>query len=155
MLRTFKLYFLSNFQIYQTEVLSIVIMLYIISPVLIYLITGSLNILTTFIPLPWVKNLAVGKWHVVSCFSLETPPPLRYSCIFLVVKERVGRRGKWSLIATFNRAMVPSICGCWQKVILACGRLSPVPWTLYPPHFSDFPLTLPGTPSAYTLPQFQ
>ena len=43
MMRTFRIYLLSNFQIYHTAVLTIVIILYIISPVLIYLTAGSLH----------------------------------------------------------------------------------------------------------------
>ena len=47
-MKTFKMYSLSNFQIYNTVLLTIVAMLYVISPWLIYFITESLYI---FIPL--------------------------------------------------------------------------------------------------------
>ena len=54
--RTFKIYSLSSCQIYTTELLTVVAVLYITSPGLIHLITGSLCPLTTFIcsrhPLP-------------------------------------------------------------------------------------------------------
>ena len=45
---TFKIYSLSNFQIYHGMLLTVVIMLYITSSGLIYLITGSLYLLTIF-----------------------------------------------------------------------------------------------------------
>ena len=47
-MKTFKIYSFSNFQIYNKVLLTIVIMFYITSPELIYLITGSLYLLTPF-----------------------------------------------------------------------------------------------------------
>ena len=47
-MRTFKIYSLSNLQICNTVLLTIVTMLCITSPWLIYFITGSLYLLTTF-----------------------------------------------------------------------------------------------------------
>ena len=47
-MRTLRIYSLNNFPIYHTAVLIIFIM-YITSLVLIYLITGSLDLLTAFI----------------------------------------------------------------------------------------------------------
>ena len=48
MMRTFKAYSLSKFQIYNTVLLTIVTKLYSTSPGLIHLITGSLCLLTPF-----------------------------------------------------------------------------------------------------------
>ena len=48
----FKIYSLSNFEVYNTIVLTIVIMLYIISPELIHLIIGSLYTLMKISPVP-------------------------------------------------------------------------------------------------------
>ena len=48
MMRTFKIYSFSNFQIYNTVLLAIVTMPYITSPGLTYFITGSLYLLTPF-----------------------------------------------------------------------------------------------------------
>ena len=48
MMTAFKIYSLSNFQIYNTVLLTIVTMLYITSSECIYLITGSLYLLTIF-----------------------------------------------------------------------------------------------------------
>ena len=45
---TFKIYYLSSLQIYNTVLLTVVIMLYITSPGLTYFIIGSLYLLTTF-----------------------------------------------------------------------------------------------------------
>lgn len=45
-MRTLKIYFLSNFHIYNRVVLTTVTMLYITSPRLIYFITGSLYLWT-------------------------------------------------------------------------------------------------------------
>ena len=47
-MRTFKIYALSNFQMYNTALLIIITMLDITSPGLIYFITGSLWLLNTF-----------------------------------------------------------------------------------------------------------
>ena len=48
MVRNFKIYSLSNFQIYHKVLLTIVTLLYVISPGIIYFITGSLYLLTSF-----------------------------------------------------------------------------------------------------------
>ena len=52
LMRTLKIYFLSNFQIGDTVLLSIVTVLGITPPGLIYPITGSLYTLTTFTHFP-------------------------------------------------------------------------------------------------------
>ena len=52
LMRTVKAYSLNNFQMYHAAVLTIVIMLYITFPLLVYLIIGSLYLLTTFIQIP-------------------------------------------------------------------------------------------------------
>ena len=48
MVRTFKICSISNFQVYNTVLLTVVTMLYIRSPKLTHLITGTLYPLTTF-----------------------------------------------------------------------------------------------------------
>ena len=48
MIGTFKIYSLSNFQIYNIVLLTVFTLLYIPSPGLIYFITGSLYFVTTF-----------------------------------------------------------------------------------------------------------
>ena len=48
MMTGFKIYCLTNFQIYNTVSLTLVAMLYIISPGLIYSVTGRLYFLTVF-----------------------------------------------------------------------------------------------------------
>ena len=48
-MRTLRIYSLYNFPVYHTALLTIVIILYIISVVLIYLTTGSLYLLTAFL----------------------------------------------------------------------------------------------------------
>ena len=45
-IRTFKVHSLSNFQIYNTVLLTIITMLHIIAPGLTYFTTGSLSLLT-------------------------------------------------------------------------------------------------------------
>ena len=47
-MKTFKIYSLSSFQIHKTVLLTIIIMLYITSPGLTYFITKSLYILITY-----------------------------------------------------------------------------------------------------------
>ena len=51
-MRTFKIYVLSNFHIYNTVLLIIITRLCITSPGLIYFITGSLYLLMPFTILP-------------------------------------------------------------------------------------------------------
>ena len=51
-MRTRRIYFLNSFHIYHTAVLTVVIKLYVTSLVLIYLITGSLYLLITFMQFP-------------------------------------------------------------------------------------------------------
>ena len=55
--RTFKIYSLSNFQIYNTVLLTIITMLCITVPGLLYLVTGSLYLLTIFIYLSIFFNV--------------------------------------------------------------------------------------------------
>ena len=52
MMRTLRIYSLNNFQIHHTAMLTVVIILYITPLVLIYLITGSVDLLTTSIHFP-------------------------------------------------------------------------------------------------------
>ena len=56
-MRTHKMYSLNSFPVYHTAVLPIVMMLYITSLVLIYLITGNLYLLTTFLQFPFPSKL--------------------------------------------------------------------------------------------------
>ena len=74
-MRTLRIYSLNQFQIYQTAVLTTIIMRYVTSPVLIYLITGGLYVLTTFIQflnsLPHISgndNLASFLWIFLKKF---------------------------------------------------------------------------------------
>ena len=60
-MRTLRIYSLYNFPMYHTAVLAIVIMLYITSLVLIYLITESLYLLTTFLQFPLPSFPAIGN----------------------------------------------------------------------------------------------
>lgn len=47
LMRTFMIYYLSNFQLYNAVLLTVVTMVYITSPVLIYLITKRLYLCTS------------------------------------------------------------------------------------------------------------
>ena len=69
-MRTFRICSFSNFQIYHTVVLTIVIMMYIASPILIYLITVSLYLLTTFVPFAHPSPPASGN-HKSDLFYYE------------------------------------------------------------------------------------
>ena len=61
-MRTLRIYSLNNVQIYHTTVFAIVFMLQVISQVLIFLITGSLYLLTAF--------YSFNSWHT---FFLSIP----------------------------------------------------------------------------------
>lgn len=52
-----------NFPIYQTSVLSTVIILYITSLVVPYLVTGSLYFLNTFLQFPLPPTLVTFFWN--------------------------------------------------------------------------------------------
>ena len=71
MVRTLKLYSHSNFKIYSTVLLTIVAMLYITSPELIYLITESLYPLTNIFPF----SLPLSPWQ----------PPFYSACMSSMV----------------------------------------------------------------------
>ena len=76
LMRTLKIYFLSNFQIYNIVLLTTVTMLYITSPVLIYVITGSLYHLVTFTQFSPILSLNSGN---------QTKPNQNYECGFFRV----------------------------------------------------------------------
>ena len=65
-MRAFKTYSVNNFQIYNTVLLAIVTMLYITSPGLIYLITGSLYILTTLTHFSHFHCPPLSIWQLLS-----------------------------------------------------------------------------------------
>ena len=66
-MRTFKIYFLRNFQIYNTILLTVVTMPYITSPRLICLITGSLYLLTTFTHFSHSPTPTSGNHQSIPC----------------------------------------------------------------------------------------
>ena len=69
--RTLKIYSLSNFQVYNTVLLTIITVLYIRSPELIFLINGSLYPLTKISPYrPPAPQLLVTTIWVSVCMSL-------------------------------------------------------------------------------------
>ena len=74
-MRTFRIQSLSNFQTMQTAVFAVVIMAHIISPELIYLVSGSLYILTPLpaIPPPPTPCLWSFSIFLGICFFSFTP----------------------------------------------------------------------------------
>ena len=66
-MRTFKIYSLSNFQVYNTVLLTIITMLFIRSPELIHLITGSLYPLTNISPFVFMNSC-----FVLFCFFMNS-----------------------------------------------------------------------------------
>lgn len=63
MMRTFRIYCLSNFQIYKTVSLTVVTMIYIISFILTYLTTGILYLLTNLHPFPFsIPSLCIYEF---------------------------------------------------------------------------------------------
>ena len=70
MMRTLRSYSLNNFPIYHTVVLLIVITLYITALVLVYLITGSIYLLTTFFQFPLPPRTASSN-HKTNLFFCE------------------------------------------------------------------------------------
>lgn len=88
-LRTFKMYSLSNFRIYNTFLLTIVPLLYVTSPEITYLITGSLYLLINFthlsqalpfhhLPLATTKPFSVFVSSVCTCV-IQAPYVRSYS----------------------------------------------------------------------------
>ena len=86
LMRTLKIYFLSNFQIYNIVLLTLVTMLCITPPGLICLITGSLYLLTTFTNFSHSPPPTSGNHQSVLCIYkfmfcfvfLNTPPPPQF-----------------------------------------------------------------------------
>ena len=69
-MRTLRIYSLTNFSIYHTAVLTIVVMLYIPSLVLIYLTTRSVHSLITFLQFLLLTPPASGN-HKSDLFFYE------------------------------------------------------------------------------------
>ena len=67
--KTFKIHSLSNFQIYNTVLLTVVTMLYITSPGLIHLITGCLYPLTVFTCLPYLPPLCIISYNFMWIYN--------------------------------------------------------------------------------------
>ena len=65
-MRSLRISSVNNFPVYNTAVLAIVVVLYITSLVLIYLITGSLYLLTTFFQLPLPQIWSLFLWGVIA-----------------------------------------------------------------------------------------
>lgn len=61
-IRTFKVYSFSNFPASHTAVLSIAPVLYVTTPVLLYFMTGSLYLLTTFLQFPHPSSFPCVWW---------------------------------------------------------------------------------------------
>ena len=59
-------YTLTNFSVYHTPLLIIVIMLHITSPIPVYLITGSLYVLTSLLQFPLPTTFASGNHNLIS-----------------------------------------------------------------------------------------
>ena len=92
LMRTFKIYCLSSSQIYKAILLTIVIMLYIIFPELIYLITGSLYFLTSkrsaspISPNSHLSPLATANlFFVLISLSLKDQPGVANGSILFVL----------------------------------------------------------------------
>ena len=87
MIRTFKIYSLGNLQICNTELWTTITILYIATQWCIYFITGSLYLLTPFIPFPTRNALPSGNHHsilciwVLFCFSDST---YKWDCLVFV-----------------------------------------------------------------------
>ena len=96
---TFKIYSLSNFQIYTAVFLTIITVLYITSPALIHLIIGSLYPLTAFTHFPYPYPPPPHLWQPLIC-------SLFLSLVFL------DPTSKWDhtvfLCLTFSLSMIPS-----------------------------------------------
>jgi len=70
-------FLLSNFQIYHTAVLNIVISLYITSPGLTYLITESVYLLTTFIQFPSAPPSVIYQIRLLKLSEVRLHLPIR------------------------------------------------------------------------------
>ena len=68
-MRGLKIYSLSNFQIYNIVLLTRVTLLYVTSPGLIYFITGTLYLVTTFIHVAH-PQISSASYFVLSASSL-------------------------------------------------------------------------------------
>ena len=123
-IRIFRTYSLSNFQICSTVLLTIVTTLYTISPWFIYFITGSLYLLTTFI-----------------CFSHPTTTllPLATSNLFYLWAWWVlFLDSTWKMIQylsfpvwLISRSIMPSSMLSHMEIFLSFLWLNSIEWHLY------------------------
>lgn len=81
--RTFRIYSLRNFQVYNTALLAIVTVLYIASPELVTLITGCLCLLTSIPPFP--QPPSPGNHCSTLCFSEFSFYPSVWLTWFLLI----------------------------------------------------------------------
>ena len=82
-METFKIYFVSNFQIYNTVLLTIVTVLYITFPGLIYFIAGSLYFLTSSFHFTNSSPLPLVTAHL---FSVSMNPWLFFFKTYLLFR---------------------------------------------------------------------
>lgn len=96
-MRTFRVYSFSNFQIYHKAVVTIVLMLCITPPVLIYCISGYLYILTTFMHFPYPPSPASGNHKFDPFFCKLTPPSSFFSTLLPLHPSLYISEIKWYL----------------------------------------------------------
>lgn len=110
-IRTFRFYSLSNFQIYHTVVSTIVIMLCLTFPVLICLMTAILYLLTTFIQFP---RLHPPTTSISS--SGVAPPRLQEP------RRRARSISEDAVTRTTNTH--PNLAGCFLNSLHLCSLTS-------------------------------
>ena len=81
-IRSFKIYSLSSFQICNSVLLTIVAMLYIVSPRLIYFITESLYLLTHFIHVAQPHHLPLATTYLFSVWMSLVYYKMIFICPF-------------------------------------------------------------------------
>ena len=127
MIRTFNIYPLSNFQICNAVLLTLVIMLYITLPWLIYFITESLFVLNAFTH--FALQQSVLCMYAAAAKSLQSCPTLCDS----IDGSPPGSPVPGILQARALEWVANSFSSAWKWKVkvksLSCVRLLATPWT--------------------------
>ena len=129
-IRIFSTHSLSNFQICNTVLLTIVTTLYTVSPWFIYFITGSLYLWTTFICFshPTHNPLASGNLQSVSVYELGG-----FVLLYFLFLDST-----WKMILylsfpvwLISLSIMPSSMLSHMEIFLSVLRLNSIEWHLY------------------------
>lgn len=136
--KTVQIYSLGNFQVYNTVLLTIILMLYIRSPEIIHLITGSLYPLTNISPSPCPTPVPCNHHSTLSLALLES------ACGFLLWHcKQTETRGK---LTQFCKEYLENVYYFIPSWIQRQELLKPDNCSYYKSQFFKLPSLWPSIP---------